>query len=402
MTTSSPSSSSQNKPRVLIVGGGFGGVKTALELSKHDRFSVTLLSDRDIFRYYPALYHTATGGLYKQSNIPVKRIVNERKVQFIVGSAQQLNRDAHTITTKDGQVLEYDILVLSMGVVTNYFGIKGLEEYSYSIKSWEQIQRFKKHLHQLYSADTPQQHFVIVGAGPTGIEVAGALPSYVRRIMEEHGVTDKRFKISIIEAAPRLLPHSPESVSRDVAKRLSDLGIDVQLGKAVQGATAEDIMVDGQPIQSSTIIWTAGTATHPFFKENGFAMSERGKVTVDEFLRAEEGIYVIGDNAATQYSGLAQTALYDGIFVAHDMTRRLLGQKPIVYKPKKPIIVIPVGANWASVEWGKRTFGGFIGWMLRSAADWVGFHDLEPWWRASQQWMTEFGHQSEECPVCKS
>jgi len=399
MTDQTPQTQHPSKPHILVVGGGFAGVKTALELSKHHTGTITLLSDKETFSYYPALYHTATGGLYKQSNIPLKRLVNEQKINFVQGSAHSLSRQDKILTTDQGQQLHYDILVLALGVVTNYFGIKGLEENSYTIKSWEQIQKFKHHLHSLLTPDTPEQHYVIVGAGPTGIEVAGALPAYLRKIMKKHGVTDQRFKITIIEAAPRLLPHSAEKVSRQVSKRLAALGVDLQLGMAVQGASANELMVNGSPIKSSTIIWTAGTSNHPFFKENNFTLTEHGKVQVDDYLHAEDDIYVIGDNAQTPFSGFAQTAVRDGMYVAHDIVRRLKGKQTPAYKPKKPIAVIPVGEGWASVEWGKSVYAGMFGWWLRSAADWVAFHDVEPWWRATTQWATEFGGQ-EDCAIC--
>lgn len=394
-STSNPPS----QKRVLIVGGGFGGIKTALELSKRRDFAVTLLSDQTHFRYYPALYHTATGGLYDQSNIALDTIVKADRVKVVQGSAKTLDRQAHTVTTTDGTVIGYEILVLAMGVVTNYFGIKGLEEHSYGIKSWEQIKKFKDHLHQQLSDGTPDLNYIIVGAGPTGIELAGALPAYLEKIMRKHGVAGHKPHITVIEAAPRLLPHSPEKISAAVGKRLQKLGIALQLGQTVEGQTADSLMVNGQAIDSRTVVWTAGTSNHPFFKENNFTLTDHGKVQVDEYLHAEEGIYVVGDNAGTEFSGLAQTALGDGEFVAEDMMRRADGKNPEAYKPKKPISVIPVGEGWAAVEWGKQQFAGFIGWMLRSAADWIGFHDLEPWWKASQQWMTEFGSQ-EDCPTC--
>lgn len=395
MTTQTPS-----QKRVLIVGGGFGGLKTALELCKNKDFAITLLSDQPTFRYYPALYHTATGGLYAQSNIALTDIVNTGRVQVVQGSAKTLDRTNRTVITEDGQKLGYEILVLAMGVVTNYFGIQGMAEHSFGIKSWEQIQAFKNHLHGLLNAPDPNLNFVIVGAGPTGIELAGALPEYLKKTMKNHGLRDKKPTITIIEAAPRLLPHSPEKISRAVQKRLQKLGIELKLGMTVEGADEHSLTVAGQKLPTSTVVWTAGTANHPFFKENNFALADHGKVAVDEFLRAEEGIYVIGDNANTQFSGLAQTALRDGIFAAEDIERRAAGKTPKPYEPKKPISVIPAGNGWAAVEWGKQKFTGTIGWWLREAADWVGFHDLQPWWKASEQWMTEFGEQ-EDCPTCQ-
>lgn len=394
MTTQTPS-----QKRVLVVGGGFGGLKTALELSKNRDFAVTVLSDQTTFRYYPALYHTATGGLYAQSNIPLTDIVNTNRVVVVHGSAKSLDRAAHTVTTQDGQTLSYEILVLAMGVVTNYFGIEGMAERSFGIKSWDQIQNFKHHLHGLLNDPDPNLDFVIVGAGPTGIELAGALPEYLKKIMKKHGLHDKKPNITIVEAAPRLLPRSPEKVSAAVQKRLQKLGIELKLGMAVKGLTEDGLVIDGTTMPTKTVVWTAGTANHPFFKENNFALTDRGKVVVDENLRAEEAIYVIGDNANTQYSGLAQTALRDAEYIAHDIQRRVAAKSTPAYEPKKPISVIPVGQGWAAVEWGKQIFAGRIGWWLREAADWVGFHDLQPWWKASEQWLTEFGEQ-EDCPTC--
>ena len=344
------------KKRVLVVGGGFGGLKTVLELAKHHDYDITLLSKQDTFRYYPALYHTATGGLYEQSNIPLEEIVTN-KAKIVKGTAVTVDRKQKVVTTQEGQKLPYEILVLSLGVTVNYFGIKGLEEFSYGIKSWEQIRRFKHHLHQQLSDDqAPDLNYLIVGAGPTGIELAGALPAYLQEIMQKHGLKGKKANITIIEAAPRLLPRSDPRISLAVEKRLQKLGITLKLGQKVEGQTADSLMVSGEPIKSRTVVWTAGTANNPFFTANNFALNERGKVVVDEYLRAEEGVYVIGDNAATEFSGLAQTALRDGQFVAHDIVRRAKGEKLEAYEPKKPISVIPVGPNWAAVEWGTRTY----------------------------------------------
>jgi NADH dehydrogenase len=388
------------KEKVLVVGGGFGGVKAALELVDDERFEVTLLSDDSDLRYYPALYHTATGGHRANSSIPLRAIFEGKPINIVRGTATALDRKAKTLSTAEGQTYEFDTLIIGLGVVTNYFGIPGLKEYSYSIKTQSEVERFKNHLHQQMTDERrPDLHYVIVGAGPTGIELAGALPAYLKEIMHNHGVKDRKVHIDLIEAMPRLLPRLPKKSSRMVRRRLKKLGIRLYLGKAVQGQTADELTVSGKPIRSHTVVWTAGVTNHPFFSENKFAVTNRGKVSVDVYLQAEDNIFVIGDNANTPYSGLAQTALSDGSFVAKNLRRRARGKRFRSYVAKLPITVIPAGPRWSLVLWGEITFGGWRGWLLREAADLVGFHDLEPWPKAAKQFMTEFESQ-DNCAVC--
>lgn len=389
------------KERVLIVGGGFGGVKAALGVAGDDRFDVTLLSDQTNFRYYPTLYHTATGGRRANSTIPLAHLFADKPITLMQGTAATLDRKAKTITTVDNQVIEFDTLILALGVVTNFFGIQGLQEYSFGIKSIEEATRLKAHLHQqLIDERKPDLNYVIVGAGPTGIELAGALPHYLKKLMKNHDIKERRaVHIDLIEAAPRLLPRMPMDTSRMVKRRLKRLGIKLYVGQAVQGETADELTVNGKPIRSHTVIWTAGVTNHPFFKENNFVLTNRGKVAVDIYLQAEEGIYVIGDNANTPYSGMAQTALHDGAYVAQNLKRKAKGKEPKSYWVKRPITVIPAGEHWAAVLWGKVRLYGWLGWTLREAGDLVGFHDYEPWPQATEQWLTEFGSE-ESCPVC--
>jgi NADH dehydrogenase len=388
------------KEKVLIVGGGFGGVKAALELCEDHHFEVTLLSEDDSLRYYPTLYHTATGGKRNNSSIPFSTIFLGKPLSIIKATATTIDRKAKTVTTADGAVHAYDIVILGLGVVTNYFGIPGLPEYSYSIKTQAEVARFKAHLHkQLIEDHKPDLNYVIVGAGPTGIELAGALPSYLKRIMKYHNVPEQKIHIDIIEAVPRLLPRLPKDTSRTVARQLKRLGIKVYLGSIVQGQTADELTVNGKPIRSHTVIWTAGVTNNPFFTDNHFVMMGRGKVAVDAYLQAEDNVFVIGDNANTPFSGLAQTALHDGKFVATNLKRRAAGKKFKGYVIKEPITVIPAGPKWAAVIWGGVRMYGVLGWMLREAADLVGFKDLEPWNTATKQWLTEFSEE-DDCEVC--
>jgi NADH dehydrogenase len=396
--------SDNKKTRVLIVGGGFAGIKAALELAKCDSCEVTLLSDHSHFRYYPGLYHAATGGKRSGSRIRIGNILDDLPIKFVRGTAVKLDRKNRVVKTKEGQAIAYDKLLLALGNVTNYFGIQGLKEHSYGIKSSEEAEEFKQHLHQQLMEDgRPDLNYVIVGGGPTGIELAGALPSYLRQVIKAHGVkTHKNLRISLVEAAPHLLPRAPKDVSAAITKRLRKLGIKLFLGTAVQGATADTLMLGDKTLQTETIVWTAGVTNHPFFKDNGFRLNERGKVEVNTYLETEPDIFVMGDNANTMYSGMAQTALYDAEFVADNIKRELEDDQPKEYVPKKPISVIPVGPRWASVEWGKRHFTGYIGWILRQLSDLVAFHDLQSWPKAGEQWMTSMEVENLDCPNCSS
>lgn len=389
-----------NKQLVLIVGGGFGGVKAALELADDDRFVVSLLSDDTDLRYYPTLYLTATGGKRANSSIPLSRLFAKTSVNIIKGKASKLNRETKTLQTDDGQELAYDVLILAIGTVTNYFGIPGLKEYSYGIKTQAEVAKFKAHLHQqLIDDDKPDFNYVVIGAGPTGIELAGVLPHYLNRIIKNHGLKPRQVHVDIIEAASTLLPRMPQDTSRAVRKRLTKLGVKLYTGSAVQGQSADSLTVNGKPIRSHTVVWTAGMANNPFFLDNQFLINKRGKVATDIFLQSGDNIYVIGDNAETPYSGMAQTALHDGKFVADNLKRKASNKTMHSYSAKKPITIIPAGEHWAAVIWGGIRIYGWLGWVLREAADIIGFHDIEPWNIAAKQWLTEFSTE-DDCVVC--
>jgi NADH dehydrogenase len=389
------------KQHIVIVGGGFGGVKTALELGKHsDKFDITVVSERPDFWYFPTLYHTATGGTRAQSSISLKHLFEDKPVTLVQAKVANLDRTTKTIVLENKESIAYDSLVLALGVVTNYFGIPGLPEYSYGIKSIGEAEKLKQHLHkQILDEHKPDLNYVIVGGGATGIELAGSLGAYLHGIMKHHGVSDRKVHIDLVEGSKHLMPRMPRSVGKAIERQLRSLGVRLYLGKAVQGETADELTVSGKPIRSHTVIWTAGQANNPFFTANAFALSPRKKVVVDEFLRAERDIFVIGDNAETTFSGLAQTAIYDAEFVAHNFVKEVTGEPKLAYRPKKPIYVMPAGPRWAAVEWGRVHIYGWLGWMLRESADFVGFMDIESIPEASLQWAHTLQHQ-DLCKTC--
>lgn len=389
-----------SKHKIVIIGGGFGGIKTALSLAPDNRFDVTIVSEHPDFRVYPALYKVSTGGARRLASIPLSELFDDKPVDVLIDTVNGLDRKTRIVTTASGKKLNYDGLVIALGVKTNYFHIEGLDKYSYGIKSLDDAEELKHHLHQqMIDEQRPDLNYVVVGAGPTGVELSAALPEYLRKIAKQHGLKPRPIHLDLVEAAPRILPRSPKDVSRRVARRLRHLGIKIFLKTAVQAQTADALMANGKPIRSHTVIWTAGVANHPFLAEQGFQEARNGKARVDQYLQAEPGIYIIGDNADTPYSGLAQTALYDGKFVAHNLIRLADRQDPTPYRAVQPVYVYPVGSRWAALTWhGVRAYG-FTAWILRILADLVAYHDYEPWQLATKRWVAETVEE-EECKYC--
>ncbi len=375
--------------QITIVGGGFGGVKAALELSKKKRARITLISDRPDFQYYPALYSTATGGTGRQSWVPLGEIFAHRSnVEIVIDKITTLDKTAQTVTGESGTIYPYKKLILALGSVTTYFGIPGLDEYSYGIKSHDEIVRLKQHLLERFTnPDASDKHFLVIGGGPTGVELASALGNYLKRLKKKYRKAGPRLTITLIEAAPRILPRMSEQASATVTKRLKKLGVKVATSKKVEAATADSLIVSGRAIKSHTVIWTSGVANNPFFAAHGdqFELSKNGKVVVDAHMRADKSLYVIGDNAFTPHSGLAQTALHDGIYVA----RHILRKSHRKYKAKFPPVVVPVGENWAMFEYGWIRFGGWPGALVRNAADFIGYRDILPFGQALGTWHAQ-------------
>jgi NADH:quinone reductase (non-electrogenic) len=393
----------QTTKKVVVVGGGFAGVRLARQLARRRDVSVTLVSDRDSFAYYPQLYHAATGGARSESAIPLAELFAGSAVELVIDTAVSFDPKAKTLTTAGKQVLEYSYLAFGLGNVTNYFGITGLEDYSYNIKSIDGAERFKQHLHQeLIEQKGPEAHYVIVGAGPTGVELAAALGTYLQRIAKLHGVADPQYRVDLVEASPKVLPRSSDAVSAQVQRRLEQLGVTVMTSAVVEGETATTLKLKGKAITTQTVVWTAGVANNPFYKQNEqrFILVKGNHVQVDEYLQTANGVYVMGDNAATPFSGLAQTAIHDADFVAADIGRRLDHKLRPAYKPKRPVAVTPVGHGWAAVEWGGLHFAGYLGWLVRRAADLVAYHDIERLPAALHVWLQE-PHREEDCPICQ-
>lgn len=389
--------------KIVVVGGGFGGIKTALLLSKNRQMNVTLISDKDYFVYYPALYAVATGGAQRQSFVPLDQIFVGCRVRVVHDRIVGYDPVRRLVRGR-AKEYSYDRVVFALGSVTSYFGIQGLEEYSFGIKSHTEVTKFRNHLHdELTSTRSLDKQYVIVGAGPTGVELASSLAQHIRHIARAHDIRDSRLRIKLVEAAPRILPRMSEATSRSVAARLRAIGVHVLCGEKVEWQDGDEVCIGGRSLSTHTVVWTSGVANHPFFEKHRahFRFAANHKVQADDHLMVGPRSYVIGDNAATPYSGLAQTALRDAHFVARDITRAARRQTRPAYKPWQPPVVVPVGKDWALLEWHWLRITGRAGHLLRRCADLIGYHDILPLKLALSAWQAEDSLES-PCVICQN
>lgn len=387
---------------VVIVGGGFGGIRAALKLVNKRPFKVTLISDQSYFEYHAALYRSATGRSPLEVAIPLTDFfLDAKNVEIVEDRVEEFSVKKHEVHGQSGSTWKYDSLILSPGSVTNYFKIEGLEKYSYGVKSINQALELKRHLHDSLVAGHEERNYVVIGGGATGVELSAELAAYLKDIRNNHQL-DYKYQIHLVEAADKILPALPAKFTKRMEKRLKRIGIKLHLKTPILAETHEGIELPGKhSIQTNTVIWTAGMTINPLMLENEETQnSERHKVKVNEYLQAAPDVYVIGDSAETKYSGMAQTALYDANFVANHLRRYLAGKKLIPYKPERPVYAIPVGRHWSGVLWGKARIYGYRGWMLRRLADLRLYLKFLPIKKALTLWR--YGITVEEdCNICR-
>lgn len=389
---------------IVIAGGGFAGVRLARNLRKQKQVRVTLINNSEDFRYSPALYRAATGFKIGTARIPLEwMLLDAGNTELIIGKVTGVNKDNKSFQLEDGRTIPYDYAVMAVGAVTTYFDIKGLDKHSYGVKSFEEIISLKHHIHDDLVSDTSnEQNFVIVGAGPTGVELAGALGAYLKSITKKHKIKKKQVAIYLVEASPRILPQMTNKASLKAAKRLNKLGVHILTDTKVLSETTRRLKTTTGYIETQNTIWTAGTTNNPIFKLHPdiFKLGDNGKVKVSKHLQSASAIYVCGDNADTEFSGLAQTAIKHADFLARDIAAR------IEHRPRKklaenhPVQIVPVGDKWAVFQYRRIVLAGRPISSLRKLADIVGYTEVLGFIKALTIWKE--GERTEDsCNTCR-
>lgn len=360
------------KTRVVIVGGGFGGVETARTLAPYAGIiDIVLVSKQESFLYYPALYQLAGKNATYFSVLRVTDML-PKQITFIRDEVIAIKPKEKKVSFFDREDLSYDILVLALGSVTEDFGTPGVREHMCQFRTLEDIYCLRG-IMDTHRKSNQAEPLVIIGGGPSGVELAASIATLFKK--ENKGVEPTHEQVVIIEGAPTLVSQIPEKAKAIVLKRAVRLGIGVYTNARVLSYDGQILKTSTGEFASKTVVWAAGLAAHPLLKEVNGEYDKKGRIMVNEYLETtvDSNIFAIGDSASTMRAGLAQAAIHDGEFVGRSIVQKIKGKKRLVYKPPHVEYAIPLGPYWAIASLGPIVFKGIFGSFIRKIID---FHYL--------------------------
>jgi NADH:ubiquinone reductase (H+-translocating) len=374
-------------PHVVIVGGGFGGLAAAKAL-KNAPAHVTLIDRSNHHLFQPLLYQVATSVLTPgQIGSPIRNILRkQRNTTVVLGEVTGLDVEKKCVfvdgADRSGVPVPYDFLVLATGVTHSYFGHDEFAAHAPGLKTLADAVAIRNGVLQAFeqaeAEEDPGRHgdlltFVLVGAGPTGVELASAIAVLVHNTLkaEFRRIDPASARIVLFDAAPRVLGTFSEKISAAARNRLESLGVEVRLGHAVDQIDADGVIVAGERIYSKTVIWTAGVAPSPAGKWLKAPTDRAGRVRVqnDLSVAGHPEIFVIGDTVSLDQDGrplpgVAQVAIQQGRYAGKLIQRTIAGQAappPFRYFDKGNMAV--VGKGFAVVQSGKFQLSGFVAWL---------------------------------------
>jgi NADH dehydrogenase len=377
--------------KIVIVGAGFGGLAAAKAL-KNTPAEITLIDRSNHHLFQPLLYQVATAVLTpSQIATPTRGILRKQKnTTVILGEVTGVDKDQNRVFVSDADrqnvPISYDYLILATGSTHSYFGHNEFEQFAPGLKSLADAEAARNKILQAFelaeAEDDPARHrdlltFVLVGAGPTGVEMAGALAVLVRTSLksEFRRIDPASARIVLVDMAPRVLGTFSEGLSKSAKARLEKLGVEVRLGHAVDQIDADGIMVAGERIASKTVIWTAGVSPSPAGKWLNVETDRAGRVRIQKDLTVpgHAEILVVGDTASLDQNGkplpgVAQVAMQQGRYAAKVIHNRIAGKRPpdsFSYFDKGNMAV--VGKGFAVLQSGKVQVSGFGAWLTWAA-----------------------------------
>ena len=375
------------KRKIVIIGGGFGGITAAKELKGTDA-EVTLIDKANHHLFQPLLYQVATAALSPGDiATPIRALVGKDSgIKVILGEVENIDPKNKNLTLLKGEIIAYDQLILAAGAKYNYFGNEQWEHHAPGLKSIsDALQVRERILLSLEEAEQisapelrkPYLTYVIIGGGPTGVEMAGAIAEITKRSIEQDfsNISKNEARICLIEAAPNILNGYPETLAKKAQKMLEDLGVQVVLNAPVTNIERDSISFSGKTIQSPNIIWAAGVVANPLVKSLGAATDRSGRAIVNGDLSLPENrdIFVIGDAAHFECEegkplpAVASVAMQQGRFVG-----RMLRNDPST-AASRPVFRYTDKGTKATIGRAKAVadikgfrLSGFIAWVMWS------------------------------------
>jgi NADH dehydrogenase len=385
---------SRNRPwRVIIVGGGFGGLRAAQTL-KSDLFDVTLIDRRNYHLYQPLLGQVATGSLSPgQISAPLRSVLSKQKnTRVLLGSVEDIDADSKQVVLADGAVLPYDSLIVATGSQTSYFGNDEWQVWAPGLKNVEEATLVRHKI--LYAFEVAERitdpverrewlTFVIVGAGPTGVELAGAIAEIARQTLKDdfRSIRPEESQVILLDGAPRVLVSFPEDLAERATRSLVKLGVSVKCGVMVKNINKEGLIIESgenlNHIAAKTVIWAGGTKASSLgqilARRANAETDKAGRVKVEPDLTIPKypNIYVVGDLACSvdaqgkPLPGVTQVAVQGGQYAAKAILCKVKRQPelaPFQYSDKGSLAVI---GRWAAVANASGVhLSGFLAWIV--------------------------------------
>jgi NADH:ubiquinone reductase (H+-translocating) len=372
------------RPRVVIVGAGFGGLEAARALA-HAAAEVVVVDAKNHHTFQPLLYQVATAALSPAAIAwPIRHLLKtQANAQVLMSRVLGVDPAARQLLTEGGPI-GYDQLVIAAGAGHSYFGHDGWEAFAPGLKTLEDALGIRRRILSAFEraelagqgkAPTALTTFVVVGGGPTGVELAGAIAEIARDALksEFRHIDPAASRIVLVEAGPRILPTFPERLAADAARRLARYGVEVMTGAAVADIDAAGVAFEGGRIAAATVLWAAGVRAAPLVADlpGEHDRAGRARVTADLSLPGHPEIFVIGDGAAPAspegkpIPGIAPAAKQMGAYVGQVIARRLSGRPPPpAFRYRHAGDLATIGRGAAVVKVGSVQLTGLAGWLF--------------------------------------
>lgn len=366
------------KPKIVILGAGYGGIMTASRLQKSGAYrdaEITLVNKHNYHYQTTWLHEPAAGTLHHdRTRMRIDSVIDTNKIHFVKESVVEIKKDEKKVILTNGE-LNYDYLVVGLGSEPETFGIPGVEEHAFAIRSVNSVRLIREHIEYMFASynNSEEKHddaltFIVAGAGFTGIEFVGELSERVPELCEEYDIPREKVKIFSVEAAPTALPGFDEDLVTYAMNLLESRGVEFRISTPIQEVTKDGVILsDGEEIKSRTVVWTTGVRGNSILDKSGFE-TMRGRIKVEKDLRApgQDDIFIIGDCALIineeinrPYPPTAQIAIQQAYTCANNLKALLAGKEKLeVFKPAIKGTVASLGGKEAiGLVGDKKLFG---------------------------------------------